>query len=65
MSETRLSGTRHGPARFERRLTVLKHRELLVGRRDETPQVSPDILLRFKQAWALASRQLIFSVRQA
>ena len=42
-------GQRHfprrvGPARFERRPTISKRRELLVGRRGEAPLVRPDSL---------------------
>ena len=53
MQGHRLFQNRVGQARFERRPTILKHRELLVGRRGETPLVPPYILLRFKKAIAL------------
>ena len=49
----RLFQSRVGPARFERRLTIRKRREFVVGRRDETPLVSPDILSSHIKALAL------------
>ena len=44
---------RVGPARRERRPTIRKLRELLVGRRGEAPLVPPYILPSFKKALAL------------
>ena len=49
----RLFQRRVRPARFERRPTILKPRELLVGRRGEAPLVPPYILPSFKKALAL------------
>jgi len=42
---------RVGPARFERRPTIRKRRELMVGLRGETPLVPPYILPSFKKAF--------------
>lgn len=42
-----------GSARFERWPTIVKRREFVVGQRDETSLVPPDILLRFIRASAL------------
>ena len=56
----RLLQRRVGPARFERRPTILKHRDLRVGWRGEAPLVPPDILLHLKRAFAWGcSRQLV------
>gem|GEM_PF-1233321 len=41
------------PVRFERRPTIRKRRELMVGRRGEAPLVPPYILPSFKKALAL------------
>ncbi len=49
----RLFQGRVGPARFERRPTIRKRRELLVGRRGEAPLVPPYILPSFIKALAL------------
>ncbi len=49
----RLFQRRAGPARFERRPTIMNLRELLVGRRGEAPLVPPYILPSFKKALAL------------
>ena len=45
--------SRVGQARFERRPTTTKHRELLADRRGEAPLVPPDIQSGPKQAMAL------------
>ena len=45
--------SRVGPARFERRPTIMKHRELLAGRYGAAPLTPPGILLRFKKALPL------------
>ena len=44
---------RVGPAQFERRPTIRKHREILVGRRGEAPLVPPYSLRRTNKAMAL------------
>lgn len=53
MQSHRLFQSRVEPARFELRPTIIKYRELLVGRRGEAPLVPPYILLSFKKAIAL------------
>ena len=58
----RLFQRRVGPARFERRPTILKHRELLVGQRGEAPLVPPYILPSFKMALALQQGGLIWTL---
>jgi len=45
--------SRAGPARFERRPTIMKQGEFMVGRRGEAPLVPPYILPSFKKALAL------------
>ena len=42
-----------GPARFERRPTIVKHREIMVGRRGEAPLVPPYTSPCFNKAMAL------------
>ena len=44
---------RVGPARFERRPTIRKHREIMVGRRGEAPLVPPYSFRRPNKAMAL------------
>ena len=50
VAQTGLFLRRVGPARFERRPTIRKLRDLLVGRRGEAPLVPPYILPSFKIA---------------
>ena len=49
----RLFQRRLGPARFERRSTIIKRPEIMVGRRGEAPLVAPDIFFRPNKALAL------------
>jgi len=49
----RLFHCRVGQARFERRPTIWKRREIMVGRRGEAPLVPPYILPNFKKELAL------------
>jgi hypothetical protein len=53
----RLVQRRVGPARFERRPTIMRRRELLVGRRGEASLVPPYNLPSFKKALALAQKR--------
>ncbi len=52
----RLFQCRVGPTRFERRPTIRKHREFMVGRRGEAPLVPPYRLHRPNKAMALAGK---------
>ena len=49
---------RAGPAQFERRTTLGKRREIMVGRRDEAPLVPPYRLRRPNKAMALGRREV-------
>ena len=44
---------RVGPAQFERRPTIEKHRKILVGQRDEAPLIPPYSLCNFKCGGAI------------
>jgi len=54
----RLFRRRVGAARFERRPTIVKHREIMVGQRGEAPPVPPYSFRRLNQAmaWPFAPR---------
>ena len=54
----RLFQGRVGPARFERRPTIRKHREIMVGRRGEAPLVPPYSFRSPNKAMALLSTQV-------
>ena len=51
----RLFQGRVGPARFERRPTIRKHQEIMVGRRGEAPLVPPYSFRRPNKAMALTT----------
>ena len=51
-----------GPARFERRPTILHRREIMVGRRGEAPLVPPDFSTKFKKALALPNTRAVLPI---